>query len=309
MQPNRGMVQKPYLLMIGGGKIPSSVVEAMTFLAGGEGAQAAVIPAANSSKGDSKYEDVLRAGGLDPVTVPLHTREDASDSRVLTVLQTAEVIFFAGGNQLRLVAALLDTPAEEVLLDRLSKGIILAGTSAGAAAMGEIMPAGGTGIGALHRGHRESNFDEIALESPRNQAEDEDEQKQVVIASGLGFLQGVIVDQHFFARARFGRLAYVTTRYRERRMMGLGIGESTACLVDWTSELLTVLGDGCVAALTAERYAYDNIGGSMKHQSPLATFGLSLNILSAGHGYNLRKRQPLSPDDMQPLVAATTQPQ
>ncbi len=304
MQPNRGMVQRPYLLMIGGGEIPESVVQTMTFLAGGEGAEAVIVPAASSSEGNSKYEKPLRRGGLNPTTIPLHSRDDASNSQVLTSLQTAEVIFFAGGSQLRLAAALLDTPAEQVLLDRLSKGIILAGTSAGAAVMGEIMPSGGTGIGALRCGHRDRDFSEIDLNAPDSEAENDD-LKEVVIASGLGFLQGVIVDQHFSNRSRFGRLIYATTRYRERRMIGLGIDESTACLVDWTSEVLTVLGQGCVTVLTADRYDYDNIETSMKQQSPLSAFGLSLDILSAGHGYNLRKRSALSPDDMQPLVAAT----
>ena len=304
MNINRGMVQKPYLMMIGGGQIPLKMVNALSYLAGGEGATAAIVPAASRNQGPSKYEDVLKRGGLDPVTLPLYSREDSENEKVLSVLETSEIIFFGGGSQIRLAAAIIDTPCEQVLLDRLNGGIILAGTSAGAAVMGEFMPSGGTGKGALHSGRKDPELLDVAPTETGEKDSQQDSDESITIASGLGFVQGVAVDQHFHERSRFGRLAYVTSRYRERRLIGVGIDESTACLVDWESEKMTVLGEGCVTVLTAERFGYDNVQDRPDSSAPLASFGLSLDVLAARHGYDLRKPQPLAPEDARALVAA-----
>ncbi len=250
---------------------------------------ALIIPAASRLSGDRQLQ-MFHAVGIRAERLELRDRTDASGGRILEALETGDILFFTGGDQLRLTQALRNTPAEQVIRRRLAEGVVIAGTSAGAAVMGELMPAGGTGRGALLSGG--------VLEG---QGESGDDLGPVVIAEGLDLIGGLIVDQHFFARGRFGRLAYMVTRYREREMVGLGIDDSTAVVIDPAARNMFVIGDGSVAAITTAAMGYDNIevGG------PMASFGLTVDVLSWGNGYDFGRRRPLQLEDARDLVAAT----
>ncbi len=233
---------------------------------------------------------MFHAAGIRAELLELRDRIDAGRGRILEALETGDILFFTGGDQLCLTQALRNTPAEQVIRRRLAAGVVIAGTSAGAAVMGELMPAGGTGRGALLSGGVQEG-----------QGESGDDLGPVVIAEGLGLIDGLIVDQHFFARGRFGRLAYMVTRYRKREMVGLGIDDSTAVIIDPAARNMFVIGDGSVAVITTAAMGYDNleVGG------PMASFGLTVDVLSWGNGYDLRRCQPLQLEDARDLVAAT----
>ncbi len=282
-------VRSSYLVPIGGGSIPSSVIRTIGSLSRRDSPTALIIPAASQLSGD-RYLQMFHGVGIRAEVLELRSRADAGRERILAALESGDILFFTGGDQLRLARALRDTPSEQVLRRRLSEGVVIAGTSAGAAVMGELMPAGGTGRGALVSGGVQEG-----------QGEPGDDLGPVVIAEGLGLVGGLIVDQHFFARGRFGRLAYMVTRYREREMVGLGIDESTAVVIDPAAKNMLVIGDGSVAAITAPVMGYDNVdvGG------PMASFGLTVDVLSWGNGYDFAHRRPLHLEDARELVAAT----
>ncbi|MEJ2204672.1 MAG: Type 1 glutamine amidotransferase-like domain-containing protein [Gemmatimonadota bacterium] len=102
------------------------------------------------------------------------------------------------------------TAAYQTLWRRWQEGAVVAGSSAGAAMMSRIMIAGGSSAEAVTHG--------VAPDG---------EGEGVVIRSGMGFLPHAIVDQHFLARGRIGRLL-VAVLATDSLPLGLGIDENTA---------------------------------------------------------------------------------
>jgi cyanophycinase len=83
------------------------------------------------------------------------SREDAQADSVVETIGRAAVVFFTGGDQLRITSQLGDSRVFRCLHELYTRGATIAGTSAGAAVMSETMVIGGTGdespgISALH---------------------------------------------------------------------------------------------------------------------------------------------------------------
>src|SRR5439155_6746239 len=95
--------------------------------------------------------------------------------------EAATGVFFTGGNQLRITHLLGGTPVDAVLHRRRAEGLVIGGTSAGAAMMSGTMIVGGENEAAPRAG-------------------------VVEVGPGMDLLRGVMVDQHFTRRAgRAGR--------------------------------------------------------------------------------------------------------
>jgi cyanophycinase len=105
-------------------------------------------------------------------------------------LSQADVIWFTGGSQLRLTAAIESAEFLPHIKARWREGAVIGGTSAGSAVMGEIMPSG------------------------KN------------LYPGFGICRNTIVDQHFTERNRQSRLRHAVRVNHGYR--GIGISESTA---------------------------------------------------------------------------------
>ena len=105
-------------------------------------------------------------------------------------LSQANVIWFTGGSQLRLAAAIESAEFLQHIKARWREGAVIGGTSAGASIMGEIMPSG----------------------------------KELY--PGFGICKKTIVDQHFTERNRQSRLRHAVRVNHGYR--GIGISESTA---------------------------------------------------------------------------------
>ena len=133
-------------------------------------------------------------------------------------LRACSGFFFTGGDQSRIVDVFLaggdTTAAYRAVMDRYRDGAVVAGTSAGAAMMGRRVIAGGSSAGALASG---------AVAS-----EDGD---GVWVREGMGFVDGVLLDQHFLARGRIGRLL-VAVLAEPGADVGIGVDENTALVVE-----------------------------------------------------------------------------
>ena len=66
------------------------------------------------------------------------------------------------------------------------------------------------------------------------------------VGEGFDFFPGAVVDQHFLKRNRLSRLLSVLTDHPD--LIGLGIDERTALVVNVRSRLLNVIGDSYVVA-------------------------------------------------------------
>jgi cyanophycinase len=151
---------------------------------GGLQAQIVVMTVAAGLPGEvgEEYIRTFKRLGIDQVrVVDTARREDASDPNVLETIRQATGVFFTGGNQARITELLKDTELEAVLHQQFAQGIVIAGTSAGAAMMPDMM---------IVEGESETN--------PRIEAARMDR--------GMGFLPGVVIDQHFAQRGRLGRM-------------------------------------------------------------------------------------------------------
>lgn len=218
-----------------------------------------IIPAASSNpqrSAERTREDLIRHGlsAQRALTFPLALVDDEStleedesdwaenawDTERVAELGTAAGFWFTGGDQARIVATLVRNGAETspllgLIRQRLKNGATLGGTSAGAAIMSNPMIAGGESFSALTEGR-------IGIGARADESE-----PSLQIAAGLGFLEGVLVDQHFDRRARLGRLvkAMAVTGVNA----GFGIDEDTAMVVDLETRQAEVIGSGGVTLL------------------------------------------------------------
>ncbi len=260
-----------HLMAIGGAEDKlrqRQILTRFVSLSGGNDARIAVVSTA-SSLGDAAtelYASLFRALGVAEIRGlrPL-TRDDAEQPEVVNAIADATGIFLTGGNQLRLSGVIAGTPLGRMLLARHREGAVVAGTSAGASALGAHMVAFGTS-GATPK------------------------QRMTQMSAGLGLLPGVLIDQHFEQRNRYGRLEALVAQ--SPSLLGVGIDEDTAALVT-PAGILEVLGKGAVTILDPAHLVTDAY--EVKRHRPIMISGILLHSLPSGYRFDLRKRRLLSP--------------
>jgi cyanophycinase len=243
---------------------------------GGEGH--IVVVATASSLGDEATEfyrmlftqmGAGRVSGLRPLA-----REEANDPQMAQALAEATGVFLTGGNQLRLSSVVGGTTLGAALLDAHERGVVVAGTSAGASAASTHMMAFGTS-GATPK-HRMAH-----------------------VSAGLGLLKGVVVDQHFEQRTRLGRLLAVVAQ--SPSVVGIGLDEDTAAIV-FPDDTLEVLGRGAVTIVDGSQVITDAF--QTKGHRPMMVSGAIVHSLPEGCRFDLRARELLMPVDVERPRAA-----
>ncbi|MBD2460472.1 cyanophycinase [Oscillatoria sp. FACHB-1407] len=233
--------------------------------AGGTDAQIAIIPCASRDPEaiGHRYQDIFTDMGAKAIEIlDIREREQGQDSLWQSFIHNCTGVFMTGGDQLRLCGLMADTPIMDTIRIRAQLGeITLAGTSAGAAVMGQHMIAGG-GSG----------------ESPNRSLVD--------LTTGLGIIPDVIVDQHFHNRNRMARLMSAIAAYPDK--LGIGIDEDTCALFE-SSRSFQVIGKGTVTVIDPAEMChtnYQDIGTT----DPLSIHNLRVHILSHGDRYDIHKR-------------------
>ncbi|HZS04211.1 MAG TPA: cyanophycinase [Blastocatellia bacterium] len=193
-------------------------------------------------------------------------RDESEGDPRLDILAGATAMFFTGGDQLRITTRLGGTPLSDRIEEIFRRGGVIAGTSAGASALGEMMLVGSPGGGLFKVGD------------------------MVQMVPGLGLLRNVIIDQHFSERGRIRRLLGAVAQ--NPRMLGIGIDEDTAIIVENEADF-QVLGAGAVYVVDGHDLSYTNISEDALG-STMSVFGVKLHVLSQGDGFNLKTRQPAS---------------
>ncbi len=255
------------LLMIGGSSAaqPTDPLRLFTELAGGVGAQIAVITSGSRSPQSvgARYERVFSGFGAQATAYALLDRATANDPALLAGLETANAFFFTGGEQLCITARLGGSAALRIMRSRHAAGALLGGTSAGTSAMSSTMIAFG--------------YEGV---TPRHNL--------VNLAPGFGFLTGVILDQHFSQRDRLGRLETAVSYNPEE--IGVGIDEDTAALFqpDGTFE---VSGPGTVTVVDGLGISFNTSPDVEDMTLPLQIDGLQLYRLQAGDRFDLLARR------------------
>jgi cyanophycinase len=221
-----------------------------------------VIPTASEEPDEAAqdYIDVFTSLGIENVEVlNIQDREQANSDESLAIIDRADGVMFTGGDQLRLTALLGGTAVLKRLSERyLHEPIVIAGTSAGAAAMSTPM---------IYQGRNDAGFlkDEIH------------------ITTGLQLLRDVAIDTHFIKRGRIVRMAQIIAT--NPGCIGLGLEEDTAVLVTKGREL-EVIGNGIVVLLDG----HECTGNTIYEIQPGEVFSvrdLRLHLLAKGQRYTL----------------------
>jgi cyanophycinase len=211
-----------------------------------------VFPSASHSvRGAVHFADVLRNYEIpsDRIAVidirPENSSKTAYDEKNVAEIRRATIVYFAGGEQERILYALRkpsggDTPALAAIREVFNRGGAVAGSSAGAAVQGPTM------ISAA--GLRRAGLDE-GMDALDFGLTSDDSRRGLLVTSGLDFFHGGIVDQHFNqTRGRLGRLARAAAE--KKIHIGFGIDENTALVVG-PDGAIEVVGAGCVTIVDA----------------------------------------------------------
>ena len=231
------------------------------------GGKLVIVTAASNRQNElaDDYETVFRGLGVRHVyKLKIESREDAMSEKSVGILDDADTVFFTGGDQLKITSQLGLTPVCLRLQEIYDSGGTIAGTSAGASVMSTTMMVGGTDQSTMRLG------------------------EGVQLAPGLGFIDDVIIDQHFSERGRIGRLIGAVAQ--NPRSLGIGIDENTAIVVEQGNRF-SVIGEGGVCVIDGTDLSYSNITDEDSDRS-LTVFDMKIHVLSQSDTFDCNTRRP-----------------
>ena len=217
----------------------------------------AVIPTASSVPEDSAKDYVEAFGKLNynnVKVVDIRERGDLTNPTFLEIIQEANGVMFTGGDQLRLTAILGGSEFLQVLKQRyIHESIVIAGTSAGAAAMS---------TGMIYEG--EQNMGML--------------KGDVRATTGLEFLKNVAIDTHFITRGRMIRMAHRLAT--NPGCLGIGLEEDTGIIVK-NGRDAEVIGSGLIVIMDVRGCTSTNIY-EITNGEPVTLRNIKVDLLGKG---------------------------
>jgi len=210
-----------------------------------------------------EYHKVFTTLGASRIDIfNIKERVQANDRKSAKTIADLDLIFFTGGDQLRLTTIMGGTRIFDAIQECLENGALIAGTSAGATVFSDTMIYEGKSEDGLFKG-------------------------SVLSTSGFGFVNNIIFDTHFMARGRIGRLIQIITT--NPTCIGVGIGEDSAVILkgDGVAE---VFGTGQVIIVDGCGIGHSNIM-EIKPGEPVAVENVRIHSLVNGYGYDFKNRQ------------------
>ncbi len=193
----------------------------------------------------------------------IEKREEALSDDSYNRIKNADVIFFTGGDQLRLTSIIGGTPMHDLILQKYQEEeFIYVGTSAGAASASKSMIYQGSSHEALLKG-------------------------EIKVTSGFGLIDHVVVDTHFVQRGRIGRLFQAVVG--NPKTLGIGLGEDTGLLIT-EGNSMEALGSGLVILVDGRNISDTNIT-DVNIGDPISIKNLVVHVLSKGDNYLLKEHQ------------------
>ena len=213
-------------------------------------------------RGKEYHAVFTNLGALKVEILNIKKRSQANNRDFVRILKDIDLIFLTGGDQLRLTTVLGGSKTLQAIHDRLAEGVLIAGTSAGAAIFSDTMIYQGKSEEGLLKG-------------------------RIFMTSGFGFVENIVFDTHFMARGRIGRLVQIVTT--NPTCIGVGIGEDSGIILngDGTSE---VIGTGQVIIIDGSDITYSNIMDIDPGES-IAVENVRIHSVVSGYGYDFKKRE------------------
>lgn len=263
---------KGHLVAIGGNEDKEKDLKVLREIAGlpeGGTKVVEIIPLASEipKEVSEAYHTAFGKIGIEHVrTMELETRAHAFRQDYIDRILAADVVFFSGGDQLRLTSVLGGSPVMQAITGHYWRGGVVAGTSAGAAAMSSTMIFEGEVAKSMRKGN-------------------------VQMVPGLGLLQNAVIDTHFIQRGRISRLLEVIAS--NPGSIGVGLGEDTGIVIR-EGETVEVIGNGVVVIVVGHELRYTNIT-NIRLGQPIALENMVLHTLVEGHRFDLVERRYLHP--------------
>jgi len=213
-------------------------------------------------------------------TIVFNDREDSDNPRIIQIIDEAESIFIAGGDQSNYLRFWQNTPVQDALNRHIAQGKPIGGSSAGLAILGEFSFA--SMIDTIHSPE--------ALADPYG--------NKVTISRDflrIPILQGIITDTHFVKRDRMGRLLVFMARILEdgwaQKVRAIAVEEDAAVLLEQDGSA-TVVGAGPAYFLEAA-----NAPTICKRKTPLTIGAISVHRAPKGAQFNIQTWSGTGGDD------------
>ncbi len=210
------------------------------------------------------YKKAFRKLGCGEIGhLKISNRYQADNKKTIERLQRCNCVLFSGGDQLRLCSILGGTEFMEIIKDRyMDEHFIVAGTSAGAAAMSNTMICGGDESRAYMKG-------------------------VVELSIGFGLLPSAVIDTHFDARGRFGRLVQAIAA--QPGAVGIGLDEDTGIIIEKGTRLRAI-GSSSVVILDGSSIQHNNIA-DIRNGMPISVANLQVHIMTKSDTYDIYLRE------------------
>lgn len=270
------------LVIIGGAEDregESVILKEFVKLAGDKKARIVVVTAATNHPEESGDEmtKVFKRLGVEKIdVVGVSSRVDAFLEASIETIKQATGLYFTGGDQLNITSLIGGSEMQRAIFDTYDKGLVIAGTSAGAAMMSNSMIMSGT-----------------SEQNPQLGA--------VEIAPGMDFVRGSIIDTHFSQRGRHGRLLAAVAHHPQE--LGIGIDEDTAMVVH--KNKFYVLGSGAVTLFDSSAMTYSNTPYIKKGEG-LAMSNIKIHVLPEKYKFDLEARCMIAPEQSEKSFKASS---
>lgn len=255
---------KGILTLIGGAedKKHDRLVLKRVWESAGRAQSVVIIPTASSYSEElgREYRYIFEDIGARNVNyLDIRRSEEADRQLYLELVNDAELIFFTGGDQVKLAKVFLGTKLFQLIKKRyLNERLHIAGTSAGAAVQSKTLIYDGDDFG-FHKG---------AVKS----------------AEGFGFLPNLTVDTHFMNRNRIPRLAQFLSSGESKK--GIGVSEDSAAMI-YPNDRMEVIGSGVVVLMNADKMNYTNYHQIREHEF-VAANNIRFSFLVHGCMFDLK---------------------
>lgn len=256
--------QRAFLILIGGAEdkrnkktVLRKVVETT------QASNIIIIPSASFYPRDIafNYIEAFNSLGVEKVDYfDIRYPKEADTESFFKKINEADLLYFSGGDQVKLVNTFEGTQLLEKIKTRFLAGeLSIAGTSAGAAAASNPMTYDGDYNGFI--------------------------KGSVHYSKGFGFLDDITVDTHFISRGRIARLTQFLLTGLSKK--GIGLGEDTGIVIS-SDNTFEVVGSGMVTLINSEEITHSNFK-EIEDGSFYAVNNLKIGFLTAGMKFNLDK--------------------
>ncbi|HNW99360.1 MAG TPA: cyanophycinase [Bacteroidales bacterium] len=258
---NTSSPQKGHIVLIGGAEDKKNDKQILKRVIGINNAKTAVIIPTASNYPAGLAEDYFYAfrdlGVENNFIFDIRERSETDKPEYLEKIEQADLIFFTGGDQFKLVSTLIDTQLFQKIVSKNLRGATIAGTSAGAAAA----------------------CDPILFDGDYNGLQ----KGTIRHFKGFGFIKNITIDTHFVSRGRLGRLTQFLTSGQSTK--GIGIGENTSIIIS-PDNTFEVVGAEMVTVVNTENVSYSNFD-EIKENDPIVINDIRIGFLQSGSFFDL----------------------